>query len=90
MEANPPKCDKPDELNKISNEENKDAQSDREILESIEEDYFKDVSFDPSLYELKVTKNPFPFNFNFLRCKNCCYVTLNYAVDFLYLSEMYE
>jgi hypothetical protein len=33
---------------------NKDAQSDREILESIQPEYFQESGFDPSLFELKV------------------------------------
>lgn len=35
-------------------EDSKNIQSDREILESIQPEYFQEEGFDPSLFELKV------------------------------------
>lgn len=42
------------EVKQPQSEDEKDAQSDREILESIHPDYFQGDDFDPCLYELKV------------------------------------
>lgn len=39
----------------VAKEEDKDLQSDREILESIKPEYFKENEFDPILYELEVS-----------------------------------
>ncbi|XP_046674194.1 syndetin [Homalodisca vitripennis] len=46
-------ADKSEEIAFGQNEDNKDTQSDRDILESILPDYYQEEGFDPSLFELK-------------------------------------
>lgn len=43
--------------NTVKEDKEKDNQSDRDVLESIEPDYFKGEDFDPCGHELKVRQN---------------------------------